>query len=401
MIIKYIKENGIRRIFQVIYRYKIHNILCKILNIYLNHCSLLDVIVIESHTDFDFNGGAFYEYLLENNLNEKYKIVWLLKNDIPRLLPHNVIGVPLYKPSMKKAYYICRAKYFLADNEITEKVRKDQKSFYLTHGAVTLKSVKGLASLPSSVDYILSPSKNYDKTIAEQLDWPYPNTNMLHIGIPSNDILYKSNNKSDIKKIIGQEYKKVILWMPTFRKGGGFQRNDSNVDLPLGVPLIETIAQLEQLQVYLEKNEILMIIKIHPMQDLETIFNLKEQKNIKVLTNEICKSKKIDNFELYKYADALISDYSSAAYIFLLLNRPIAFILSDFKDYKLDYSVDNVDDYLVGPQIYTFEEFITFINDVIVGNDVFKKKRETLIDFLYDWQDGENCKRLAEFMGII
>ena len=41
---------------------------------------LKNIIIIESHNDFDCNGGAFYNYLIKNNYNEKYLIVWLLKN---------------------------------------------------------------------------------------------------------------------------------------------------------------------------------------------------------------------------------------------------------------------------------------------------------------------------------
>ena len=48
---------------------------------------LKDIIVLESHNDFDSNGGAFYDYLIKNGYNKKYKIVWMLKNPKPKNLP--------------------------------------------------------------------------------------------------------------------------------------------------------------------------------------------------------------------------------------------------------------------------------------------------------------------------
>ena len=82
--------------------------------------------MIESHNDFDCNGGAFYEYLLRNGYNKKYKIVWLLKNPSlkPDSLPQNVECVPLFKPSFKKDYFVWVAKFFTFDNTVISKRRK-------------------------------------------------------------------------------------------------------------------------------------------------------------------------------------------------------------------------------------------------------------------------------------
>lgn len=159
--VSYIKKNGIKRVFDVFYHYKLDLILQKGCNFFLKHRPLQNMIIIESHNDFDSNGGAFYDYLIKNHYNDKYKIVWLLKNKAPKSLPANVDWCWLYKPSLKKALYVCKAKVFTADCVVTNKVRADQKSFYFTHGAVCLKSVIGKCNLSDTVDYILSPSEAY------------------------------------------------------------------------------------------------------------------------------------------------------------------------------------------------------------------------------------------------
>ena len=63
----------------------------------------------------------------------------------------------------------------------------------------------------------------------------------------------------------------------------------------------------------------------------------------------------IDNYRLMKYSDALISDYSSAAYSFLLLDRPLAFVLDDIDTYSVGFLVDNFEDFLPGEKLYNIE----------------------------------------------
>ena len=73
---------------------------------------------------------------------------------------------------------------------------------------------------------------------------------------------------------------KVLLYAPTFRKGGNYRRNDSRAEQPYGIPLVETEEMLTQLQSFLEARNCLLIIKIHPMQDPATLEKLHSSDNI-------------------------------------------------------------------------------------------------------------------------
>lgn len=399
-IISYIKEKGVKRAFQVFYCYKLELILEKFVFLFTKNSPLKNVIMIESHNDFDCNGGALYDYLIRENYNQYYRIVWILKHpkDRPSELPENVDWVPLYRPSLKKAYYVCRAKFFTADNVVTNKVRKEQKSFYLTHGAFGLKKVKGIAKLPASVDYILSLSKEFAAIEAEQLSVEYPSKRFVCLGYPSFDIL-NGSDRSELRKITREHFDKVILWMPTFRKGGGFRRNDSTVEQKLGIPLIDRMEQYCELNDFLRDKNALMIIKIHPMQDLDTL-KIQDQTNIKVLTGETVKKCDVDNYRLMACADALVSDYSSAVYEYLQLDRPVAYVLSDKEEYKLGFVVDDIRSFMAGDEIYSLTEMETFIQNVISEKDKDREKRIQLRDAIYRYHDDQNCKRLAEFMGL-
>lgn len=398
-LVRYQKKFEIRHIIKVIYSYKIDRIICRLMSLVLKNKSLKDIIMIESHNDFDCNGGAFYDFLIKNGYNKKYKIIWLLKHPErkPKSLPENVECYPLFKPSIKKDYYNVVAKYFTADNTCLRKQNPMQKFIFFSHGCGGLKNVKGKMRIPDDMDYILIQSEKYARIQAEQYSIPYPSERLVYLGYPTHDVLHDADG-SEIKKVTNHEFNKIIIWMPTFRKGAG--RNDSIITQNLGIPLIETLEQYEKLNQFMKENNSLLIIKLHPMQDLLDL-KIRPMSNITVLTGEDVKNKNIDNYRLLPCTDALISDYSGIAYEYLQLNKPIAYVLSDMKEYKLGFVVEDIDSLLAGPKIFNYDDLIDFISKVVNNKDEYKKTRLNVKNFIYKYNDGNSCKRIADFMGLI
>lgn len=394
----YIKTHGIKHTFKIIYQYKINMILERFLYIFLKNKPLKNIIMIESHNDFDCNGGAFYEYLINNGYNRKYKIVWFIKNEKPAQLPENVDTVPLYKPSIKRAYYVNMAKYFTADNTTVNKLRGEQVSVYLGHGAFSLKNTKGYMKISDTVNYLLTPSEHTKPILSEVFELGYPNNKQIVLGYPVHDTLYTPSN-GEIKKITEKEYKKIILWMPTFRKGLFENRNDSTKQLPLGIPVISNYSELNALQTLLVEKDILLIIKIHPMQDLSTV-KINQSENIKVIDGHTVKKLKVDNYRLMKDSDAIISDYSSVAYDYLHLNRPIAYTMDDVENYKLGLIVENPENFMAGSIIKSFDDMIYFIKDICEEKDLYISERKNIFDKIFKYHDGHSCERLAEYLQL-
>ena len=398
-LIAYIKKNGILYALKILYEYKLDKIIRAMMDPVLKNRPLKNIIVIESHNDFDCNGGAFYQYLISHNYNSKYKIVWLLKNYRRNIeLPHNVTCVPLLKPSIRKDYYICMAKIITTDNNIVKKARGDQKEYYFTHGGVSLKNVKGVCNIPDYVDYILMSSESYAPIQVKQWQLPYPSERLIYFGYPVHDVL-NSAHPHELKKITKKHYNKIILWMPTFRRGGGHNRNDSYKKQPLGIPLIENEIQLKELNAHLSRLDVLLIIKLHPMQDLTGI-SISNKPNITVLTGQDVKRLEIDNYRLLGCTDALISDYSSIAYDYLQLNKPIGYVLDDINEYKLGFVVDDIHTLMAGHEIYTLDDLKKYICDVVNENDVYMDRRKDMLQYIYKYNDTDNCKRIVEFMKL-
>lgn len=364
--------------------------------IYINK-PIKNVIILESHNDFDSNGGAFYEYLLQNGYNKRYKIVWFLRNKCPKNLPHNVESYRYNRLSVKRVYYHCIARYILSEHYAIPAIRDGQIAIFMRHGAGGLKNAAKFIALPGGIQYILGLSKKYAPIENLQKLFTNENQKIIYLGFPSHDYLFK-NNDSELKKITKNKYKKTILWMPTFRKGL-YNRNDSNVELPLGIPLFKNIEEYKKLNELLIKLDCLLIVKIHPMQDLSTL-KIKGMSNIRVITGEDVKKINVDNYKLMSCCDAMISDYSGAAYDFLQIDRPIAYVLSDMQEYKIGFVVEDIHTLIGGKEIYTLDDMFDFIRDTVNGKDEFKEKRRKVRDFIYTYHDENNSCRLAEFLGL-
>ena len=360
---------------------------------------LRNTIVIESHNDFDCNGGAFYQFLLDNNVNEHYQIVWMLRNRKPQHLPKNVVCTSFFRPSLRKEFYLRTAKFILNDDKFIKKRRKDQICVYCMHGAVNLKDVRGLIVVPDYVDYVLSPSEYYDPILCRNLSLPYPNKKMLHIGFPSDDLLF-SGSTDEVSKLSDRQYSKIILWMPTFRSNSA-ERNDSDDVFPFGIPLIKKSEELDRINEFCREHDCFLIIKIHPMQIKESYRELKDMSHIAILDGDRAKSLGIDNYRLMRSCDALMSDFSSSTYSFLQLNRPVAFDFSDLKHYKISLSEEQMIGFTPGARVYSVEDFLAFMRGVIEEKDMFFEERSDFLDKVFTYRDGGSCRRLAEFLGIL
>lgn len=385
----------IKRLINVIYKYKIQILLNYFLKIIMVFSKLKDTIIIESHNDFDCNGGAYFNFLIEHNYNKKYKIVWLLKNKHNSYTKYNnVVYLQMYKPSLKKAYYLNTAKFFFADAVITKKMRNDQISFFMNHGVFCLKDLKNVMTIDNSVDYLRSPSKLFDNCIIDQINIQNDHLKFLHFGYPFNDCLFSPIN-NEIYKLTMKKYKKVFLWMPTFRKHISESRIDSREQNLFGIPLIENEENLVSLNCILKKNDCLLIIKYHPMQDLKQ-FNDAKKSNIITLNAADAKRMNIDTYCLFKDVDCLLTDYSSVAYSFLLLNKPIAYIVDENEEYKM--LLKGYKKYLLGPQINCLNDMFCFLGKIINNIDDYKEDRRQKIIDTYEFVDGDSCKRIYEFM---
>lgn len=107
--------------------------------------------------------------------------------------------------------------------------------------------------------------------------------------------------------------------------------------------------------------------------------------------------------QVLAFADALISDYSSAIVDFLVLNRPIALAVKDVAEYsdKRGYIFNDLRLWLPGSLITTEKELTEFISDVAEQRDTTMVQRNKIRKKMHMYCDAQSSKRILETLRLI
>lgn len=373
-------------------------------------CALLPMnneIILESHPDLTCNTWPLFQFMLKKKLNKKIRITWLVNNpEQYEKIYNNLFNISFIEIKPKgfikrlKKYIRCnRARCIITSNRHVSKnkVGKDQVNIYLDHGS-PLKDCKAIfKSINFSCDYYISQGPLFVETIMEQYD--LNKTQVVCLGLPRNDELFTNKNSIEILYDDINDFNKIIIWVPTFREHKNKKRVDVDSHFPFGIPILYTENEIWQLNDYLLKRNVLLIIKPHPAQDLSVLKDFNSS-NIRFLYNSDLEKYDIQTNELLAQTDAMISDYSSIYWDYLLLERPIGITLDDYEQYKeqFGFAFENPLDVLVGEFIYNTHDLITFIEQVIQNKDVNKEKRKVLLKKAQIEPVNESTKRVYEFV---
>lgn len=369
--------------------------------------------------DFSDNARALFEYMLSNHYNDKYELVWLVKNPDDFTQPagkyyrytrdyRNVsfIGYDWADSEdmdRRDEYYrvLCLAKYiFFTDAYgFARNSRKDQIRVQLWHGC----------GFKTRVNFVRCEKRYEYTTVISDL---YSDIHREIYGLNENQMLVTGYAKQDWLFDKSDDYMtrmelpaadKYIFWLPTFRmaKSGLENLNEYEYQNQTGLPIVNTLERCKELNLYLKERNIILLVKLHPFQDKTKIMNF-ELSNMVMIDNDTLFDSDIQINQLLGCADALISDYSSAAVDYMLLDRPIAFTLDDVEEYRdsRGFVFDNILEWLPGDELYNFENFCGFIDRVYRGEDDKAEKRRRLTGIMHKFHDNENCRRIVEALKI-
>ena len=177
-----------------------------------------------------------------------------------------------------------------------------------------------------------------------------------------------------------------------------------NHPLPLtsdfNIPIINCADQLVQLDRFCRDNGILLLIKRHQLQ-VPYDFGDNPLTNVLYLEDTDLVNERVQLYEFIHYSDALITDYSSVAIDYLLLDRQIGFTLDDYEAYSdsRGWVFDNPLDYMPGEHIFDFQGFQDFLMNVRTGKDQFHEKRAEVIAVAHN-QTENYCQRILDYFAI-
>ncbi len=362
--------------------------------------------------DYADNARALFEYMIENGYNRKYELVWLVKD--PSGFRHvtekhgNVRFLSFdwsvsEVPEERDQYYraLCLARYlFMTDAYgFARNAREDQIRVQLWHGC-GFKTRVNFVRCEKRYEYTTVISRLYSKI--HQDIYGLREDQVLVTGYAKEDWLFHPVREAwEILSVPRAD--RYLFWLPTFRvaRTGLTQLNEYEMEGQTGLPIVDTFEKLEELDRLLGELNTILVVKLHPFQDRSRIGRI-GMKHIVLLDNEMLVDQDIQINQLLGLADGLISDYSSAAVDYMLLDRPIGFTLEDVEEYgeSRGFVFDNIKDWLPGAELYSFRDLCLFVREVGQGIDSTGEKRQRLRKIMHDFDDDQSCRRITEALEI-
>lgn len=358
-------------------------------------------ILFYSVPDYSDNGKVFYEYLVKNLSSKKY--IWFVKNKIQKDTEKTKFVKFSSKihtgPTLKALYYAATCKYiFYTHVSPLDKIKakKDQIIINLWHGCGYKDSEKTARKYVeiNYFDYVLVPGKVFIDT--KSRFFGCAKEKVLPIGYPRYDLLLNEDKKTEalVKEL--KENNKLIVWMPTFRKTIDGLFPEEKISKNYDMPLLDSNDDFYELNEICKKNNIILCIKRHPFQ-LEYAAESLELSNIIFIDNKFFNDNNVELYSFLRYSDALITDYSSIAIDYLLLDKPIGFALADFDEYLKTRGFVFKDPlkYMPGYHIYNKEEIKVMLIDIAANIDKHKNSREVIMDEVHNKCDNY-CERIKK-----
>lgn len=342
-------------------------------------------ITLESNPDFSDNTKAIFDEIVTRGLNKKYRIVWLCRK------PHssindNVICVQL-ESRWKKTYYLMRSKCIISCNSYIPKYTKSQYAIYLGHG-IALKSMKTYPA-PKLIDSFVGLSDTANKIMKDAFKCSLDK--FIITGYPRNDSLF-INKRKEIDSLFAENYDKLIVWYPTFRQHNNPNVNEATIH---ALPIIYDAQIAQEINDFAKEHRILIVLKPHFSQDLSYIKNVKLS-NIIFINDDFFTNNNLTSYEFVGNCDALITDYSSIYFDYLLCNKPIGAIWEDIEEYRSNrgFCID-IDFYMKGAfKIYNVNDFKQFLLEVSTKKDSLSNKRKEINDIINKYQDSHSTDRV-------
>lgn len=381
------KGNALNKIFILFYLCS-HKLVERLYAFFIRILYPIDesVIILRSMPDYSDNARALSDYMLKNGYTEKY-IIYFDVDNLDYYKNRRVQGITFISSKSKMGCHnlsylrlILTAKYLMSTHELIIKrdiARREQCIIRLWHGCGYKTRQKPNGKITKKFDAALVPGPLFVKIKAQF--WNVEEKYILPIGYPRYDWLKSKDN--DALKLIDSfkinEKTKVVMWMPTFRmdKNGRFKYTNNITQFPI----VYNIDNWKELDNYCARYNIVILVKLHPYQEDYSI-PFDSYTNIKEIKSDLFEKMNIPMYKFIGVTDALISDYSSIAIDYLLVNHPIAYTLDFFEeDIKTrSFIFDDPRSYMPGHHLYNFEDLKSFLYDLSIGIDSFKAQREQL-----------------------
>lgn len=348
------------------------------------------IILLYSNMEFRDNIKVLYEYLIEHSYDKKYRIICCTP-DYKKFREKSSKGVAFYPSRQGILFFLLARHVYYCFGKLPIVPAKNQIAIQMWHGTPFKGYDKSMRKRNKKnvtyYTYVFASSEVFRTIVSElfQVD-----KNRVYInGQPRTDLFY-----SEPEQISAQKY---IIWLPTFRQSKllGYEDTAYRELLP-----IFSEEEYEQLNEFLKQRGLKLLVKLHPSQDV--VQDIKEYSNLTIFRHDKFLQNGMDLYRELKKSDALITDYSSVFYDYLLLDRPIAFTADDMDEYRENrgFVFENPEEWMPGPILKNKNDFYTFLEEVSQKKDLYCEKRREINKKVNSYQDGKNIERTLEISEI-
>ncbi|WP_226011280.1 CDP-glycerol glycerophosphotransferase family protein [Halomicrobium salinisoli] len=201
-------------------------------------------------------------------------------------------------------------------------------------------------------------------------------------GYPRNDALFREVPGFDVGQdralhdAVAALDGPVFAYLPTYREDGTAPAD---------------AVDFAALDGFLADRDAHLLVKFHPFEDRDV--DAAALDRVRVLPPDF------DVYPALRHVDALVTDYSSVFFDYLLLDRPVIFYAYDRDAYEAESGLYfDYEAATPGPIADDFDELLAALDDCAAGIDGHADARETVRNAVFDDVDGRSAARVVDLV---
>lgn len=344
------------------------------------------------------NGEAFFTYMMENKKKINRKVFFAISKESPDFKRMKKIGRVVDVNSLRYKWLFFKAKYIISSHIETivdnpfgrgELYLKDlypKYNIFLQHG-ITKDDLSPWLNINSKkIDLFVTSSKpEYDSLF--DCKYNFEKENVILTGLPRYDKLEK-------KHVV-----KEVLLMPTWRRSlaakvdqkTGKRSESSEFLNSQYYEMYNGLINNEKLLLALEKHNYKLRFVPHNNMH-QYIKDFTKQKNI------IIQHENVNYSKLFSESAVLVTDFSSVAFDFGYLRKPLVYFQFDkdsfYKEQIYDIGYFDYEKTGLGPVKYDLDSVVDWIVETIENNAKLKPEYEKRINDFFTFNDSNNSERV-------
>lgn len=367
---------------------------------------------------------SFLNYILENNLLQEKEILVAIRDDIDKQYYYDYVQAHFFHRKVKfvsmffnKSYSkfeklkqriaFCRmvsgcSHIFASMTHDFSGLISNQIVVDLNYFTSTMKNdicekgtsgYTGIEKVGREYSYIVGTSEIAIRLILSEMTVPYKK--YINLGLCRNDYLLNGEKcewlRKEIQDKVSYEIKRIILYTPTHRD------YEAHISFSKKRSILGFSYDPESFGTFLKNNGIVFICKLHPKQNALVVENQ--------LPEGLILHKPDMRYgltELMQVSDSLVTDYTSAYFDYLLLDKPIIFNYYDLEIYKKERGVpcEPMSAISAGEIVRNEEEMMQALLNLDTNKVQFSQMRKFIRNLFFTSQDTNSCKRVYNFIFV-